>query len=230
MLTNSITSTFQGKEQSTLFGGLFFRRISLQCAISCVQVAQEAIDTIHREKPTCTGDVGYLSPWWYNVLFLYTAATVLIAARLDPLVLAEVSEESILDRWHKALGILEGYGVFGISIRRLTTTLRLLFDAVPQQFSQRRQNARQLDAAEARNTYDEVQVTVPLADWRLTNPIGTPPSSLPPSLRETAPGSTFENINSFEGHNPSFPEAWSEFDSCFDLQDYSWLTTIPFES
>ena len=100
-----------------------------------MKVAQEAIETIYGGKAASAGDVGYFSAWWYNVLFLYTSATVLIAARLSPSILAEVSEESILDGWRKAMEVLEEYGVFGTSIRRLTDTLRLLFDAVPQQYS-----------------------------------------------------------------------------------------------
>lgn len=42
-------------------------------------VAQEAIETIHREISKSAGRVAQLSSWWYNVLYLYTSATVLVS-------------------------------------------------------------------------------------------------------------------------------------------------------
>ena len=163
VLSNFITSDFHDGERSVPLGSLLSYRISLQCAIVCVKVAQEAIDTIYRGKAANAGDVGHLSAWWFNVLFLYSSATVLIAARLSPSVRADVSEESILDSWRKAVEVLDEYGVFGSSIPHLTTTLRLLFDAVPQQYSRLKQNPRQVEADTAPLTHTQANGAVPLA-------------------------------------------------------------------
>ena len=217
MLSNFINSDFHDEERPVPFGSLLSHRIFLQCAIGCVKVAQEAIDTIHGRQAARAGDIGCLSAWWYNVLYLYTSATVLIAARLSPSILAEVSEESILDGWHKAVEVLEGYGVFGTSIRRLTNTLRLLFDAVPQQYSRLRQHPRQLEADAAPVTHPQAQGVTPLPYWRPTNPV----SSLSSSLHEPAGNFTYEN------NNPSSTGALPEFDIVFDPNDLSWLMTVP---
>ena len=188
-----------------------------------MKVAQEAIETIYGGKPACAGDVGYFSAWWYNVLFLYTSATVLIAARLSSSILAEVSEEPILDGWRKAMEVLEEYGVFGTSIRRLTDTLHLLFDAVPQQYSRLRQNPRQIEANKAAVTHTSAHGVTPLPYWRQMNPAGF----LSPPLYESANEFTHENNNPPENNNLPFTGAALDFDNVFDPNDLSWLMTVP---
>lgn len=225
ILSNYVTSDFYRGQQSTSFESSLSGRIFLQCAILCVQVAQEAIETIYREKGKRVGDVGSLSAWWYNVLFLYTAATVLIAARLSSPILAEVSEESILDGWRKAMEILMEYGVFGKSICRLTTTLRLLFDAVPQQYSRLRQNPQQSQPTTAPAT----QIRAPDATFftgvPTTRQIGfsSSPFLTPRDLAQ-------EHTNLRENNDFSSVEIPLDFGEVFDPTDLSWLMTIPFDS
>ena len=60
------------------------------------------VQTIYVEKMILPGEVGFLSAWWYNVLFLYASGSVLIAARLNDAILREVSEDAVLDSWRKA--------------------------------------------------------------------------------------------------------------------------------
>lgn len=164
--------------------------------------------------------MGYLSAWWYNVLFLYTSATVLIAARLSPSILAEVSEESILDRWHKAVEILETYGVFGMSIRQLTTTLCLLYDAVPQQYSRLRRDPRHIDAVTAPIAYTEAP------DRRPINQIASQSAPYCGPFRDL----THENNPPHENNQHPFTDSWPDFDDVFDPNDLSWLMTMPLEN
>lgn len=163
--------------------------------------------------------------WWFNVLFLYTSATVLIAARLSPSILAETTEEAILEGWNKAMDILEGYGTrFGQSIHRLTTTLRLLFDAVPQQYSRLRQNARQ-------NETEVMSSTIPnnhnsntgsmAAFWRPMEQNGLSSSNFYDPARD------FVQDTDVLLNDPFMSGTWAEFDAAFDPTDFSWLMTVP---
>ena len=195
---------------------LLSQKVHLQCAIVCVKVALEAIDTIRRERGASIGDNNFCAAWWYNVLYLYSSATVLIAARLAPAILNDVSEESVLAAWQTALDILEGYSVIGASIKRLITTLRLLSEAVPQQYSRLRENARQGQG--------------------LTSSIPQPqsqrvPAWLPPSGMGSLQLPQDGMMESFQDVGESLSnDVLLDFDTVFDPNDLSWLMTIPLET
>lgn len=190
-------------------GNLLSYKISLSCASVCVKVAQEAINTVWAHKSDSIHDVGSLSAWWYNILFLYTSATVLIAARLSPTILADVPEESIVSDWCRACELLEEYGDLGTSVRRLATTLRLLFDTVPHQYSR----LRQPQEATAEN-----MPYAATANIRSTLSTGTAVSApLEPTTNLT---DVLEQGNFTTGD-------FTAFDTIFDPNDLSWLMTVP---
>lgn len=110
-----------------------FHRILIQCGTACVKAAQEAIALIHTEKAPQPGEVGSVDAWWYNVLFLYSSATCLVAARLTKSVQAEIGD-TILESWRKCMAILQEYSTFDASVRRLIATLSILFDTIPKQY------------------------------------------------------------------------------------------------
>ncbi|KIX07448.1 uncharacterized protein Z518_02101 [Rhinocladiella mackenziei CBS 650.93] len=200
-------------------GSLLSHRIFLQCAIVCVRVALEAINTIHQERGNNDAENGYLAAWWYNVLYLYTSATVLIAARLSSAILADVSEETILDGWHKAMDVLKRYSLFSASIKRLTTTLTLLFEAVPRQYSRFKENSRQVQTDTSPLPQNQGQGSVPLPYWRLLDSVdlvSTPVDNLP---RE----------QSQDDNNALPDDSLLDFDRVFDPNDLSWLMTIPLD-
>lgn len=221
VLSSFVTSDYCDGGPSTSLSSMLSRRIFLQCAVVCVKVAQEAIDTVHKRQSAYVGDMGNLSAWWYNVLFLYTSATVLIAARLSPSILAEIPEAAILDSWRKAIEVLEGYGVFGPSIRRLVTTLRLLFDTVPQQYSRQRQQPR-ANEADMSLAVDQAQAcdAGTSESWCQGGSMG----GLQAPVHVHAKQSTQDNANI------SASEAFWDFEAVFDPNDVSWLTTVPFDS
>lgn len=124
----------------------FPHRVALQCSVICVKVAQEVIDLIHDHIPT-DGSSGPLPAWWYNILCkyltmlhyryyfsyvqdVYTAATVLIASRLCPSVLEEVTDPAISRSWHCALQILRKYQSCSTSARRCVAALEILYERV----------------------------------------------------------------------------------------------------
>ncbi|KAL2856442.1 C6 transcription factor [Aspergillus pseudoustus] len=107
----------------------FPQRVALQCSIICVKVAQEVIGLIHSNIPA-DGTSGPLPAWWYNILYVYTAATVLIASYLCPAILEEVTEASITTSWDTALEILRKYQSYSTSARRCVAALEILYERV----------------------------------------------------------------------------------------------------
>lgn len=179
----------------------------LQCSVVCVKVALEAIDTIHRDITTKSG---LLSAWWYNILFLYTSSTILIAARLSSAILSEISETAILQSWQNAIAAMEIYEDFGPSITHLIATLRLLSEAVPQQYSRLREGPGQ--QPEALVTIPQPQIQAQL--W----------------FDSTDPTATIVNEpmqTQTRGQSPQYGEYLPSFDMNFDLDDLSWLLTNP---
>ncbi|PWY91705.1 C6 transcription factor [Aspergillus sclerotioniger CBS 115572] len=114
------------------FRDSFPQRVALQCSIICVKVAQEVIGLIHGNLPA-DGSSGPLPAWWYNILYVYTAATVLIAGRLCPAVLDEVTEAAMSQSWDSALGVLRRYHSHSTSARRCVAALEILYDRVVSQ-------------------------------------------------------------------------------------------------
>ncbi|KAJ9615172.1 hypothetical protein H2200_001246 [Cladophialophora chaetospira] len=219
VLSAFITSEFHDGDRPVPLDSLLSQRVYLQCAIVCVKVALEAIDTIHKAKGSGVGELNFCSAWWYNVLYLYTSATVLIAARLSPAVLADVSEESVLSGWRIAMEILEEYSVIGASIKRLTTTLRLLLEAVPQQYSRLKGNARQGQTDVSSAPQVQPENILPQAAWR---PQAS--SDFLSTFQDDANGGLLGDDGDLEN------AVLLDFDTVFDPNDLSWLTTIPLDA
>ena len=205
VLSNFITSEFRDGDRVVPLDSLLSQRVHLECAITCVKVALEAVDTIQKETSNAGCGTALCAAWWYNVLYLYTSATVLIAARLAPAIIAEVSEVAILKGWNTAVEILEGYSAMDTSIKRLTTTLRLLLEAVPQQFSRIKDNSWQ--AQQCASSQTRVQH--------------------PPESFDTPPRSWSRGL---EADFALTDDAFLNFDMAFDPKDLSWLMTVPFDT
>ncbi|KAJ5378411.1 hypothetical protein N7509_011530 [Penicillium cosmopolitanum] len=104
-------------------------RVALQCSIICVKVAQESIEMIYNNVPG-DGTGGPLPAWWYNILYIYTAATVLIAGRLCSTISEEITDSSMTRSWNCALDILRKYQSYSFSARRCVAALEILYEQV----------------------------------------------------------------------------------------------------
>ena len=132
-----------------------FWKIALQCSVSCVQTALETIeflDTTMSGKETADLD-DFLPAWWYSIFYLYTAATVLVAARLQPAIIAEVSEKTIMGGWHRVMKIFKHFSNYSKHATRCAAAVSVFFEQVlPQRLdnqrlsSQRQQNQRSRSA------------------------------------------------------------------------------------
>ncbi|KAJ5306304.1 hypothetical protein N7508_005319 [Penicillium antarcticum] len=105
------------------------QRFAVQCSILCVRSAQDLVDMVYNNFPP-NGKIGKLPSWWYNILYVYTAATILIAGRLCPAILAEATEESVSLSWQRALNILRNYQSYSSSARRCVLALELLYEQI----------------------------------------------------------------------------------------------------
>jgi len=122
---------------------------------------------------------------------VYTAATVLLAARLRPVIATGISEYSIADSWAHAIEILKAFQRLGQSAQRCVAALEILsakvsVDTYPPDVNQ------DLSADFQRATTDMASATslpdVPFNDYQV--------------------GLEFSGIT-------------------FDLNDMSWLTSLP---
>ena len=116
-------------------------KIILQCCITCVEIALDTISFLYdimSEKPAKELDE-MLPVWWYTIFYLYSAATVLVAARLSSDILAHISEDTIIGAWHKVLEMFKLLSSFSNHATRCAAALEALFDQVSEQPSGDRQ-------------------------------------------------------------------------------------------
>ncbi|CAH0037953.1 unnamed protein product [Clonostachys solani] len=105
-----------------------------RCSTLCFEAAHEIIDMIysHLDRETVTGPV---PAWWLAVLFVYTAATVLLAERIMP----SDSDTQICtpwpanSSWHRAIEILKAYAKVGESAERCIAALEILLEKIQGQ-------------------------------------------------------------------------------------------------
>lgn len=140
---------------------------------------------------------------------------MLIAARLSSVIVEEIGESHILLAWEKAIKLLKGYSTFTVTVQRLTTTLQLLSETLPQQYAGPKDPARQEQRAEFSEEHDPGHVALP--HWRLQDTID-------PASGEVLPN--FAAPTDYNGLGNEF-----SFDPMlgFDPNDLSWLMTIPLD-
>jgi hypothetical protein len=196
-------------------------RIALQCSIVCVKTAKDAIEHIHSRLPADPNDVGALAAWWFNILFIYTAATVLVAARLRSAIVSEVTEVAIARSWQHAIEILNRYEALGASAQRAVATLQILYDKVPERYLQYKSQSQAGDTAmeDRQNTQSDQEFlsrtggqnwNAP-SSWSQNNKVDAPGVTIPQAVRTESSLVHFDN-----------------FDFDFDVNDVSWLDTVPF--
>lgn len=94
----------------------------------CVSTAQETIAEVFKNQKVDEA-IGALPAWWYRVYYVYTAATVLVAAKLR----LEVFPGPEIGRsWAQAMSVLKTHEKFGKSARRCGTALQLLSAKINQ--------------------------------------------------------------------------------------------------
>lgn len=73
------------------------------------------------------GTVGLLPAWWYRVYYAFSAATILVVAKLRQ----DLFEaQGVLRSWDKAMAVLSGHEKFGRSAGKCVAALEILSDKV----------------------------------------------------------------------------------------------------
>lgn len=100
-------------------------RMVFQCSSLCVRAAHDMIQLIYSNlNPHDL--TGPLPAWWYCILYVYTAATVLLAARLQPRLNADITNYSNSTSWDHAIQVLKLFGPLGQSAQRCVAALEIL--------------------------------------------------------------------------------------------------------
>ncbi|KAH7007704.1 fungal-specific transcription factor domain-containing protein [Ilyonectria destructans] len=111
--------------------GSLAHRTALQCSMLCVKAAIEMIEVVNNHQTTAAA-WGHEPSWLYVVLHIYLAATVLLAARLSPIVLlGEISKQEIQQSWNHALDILDRFQADNMSAKRCVAALNVLYQGLP---------------------------------------------------------------------------------------------------
>jgi hypothetical protein len=216
-----VTSPDTEPEEASAVSGSLPYRIALQCSVVCVKTAQDAIEHIHSRLPGDPNDIGALAAWWFNVLFIYTAATVLVAARLRSAIVSEIAEEAIARSWQHAIEILNRYEAFGASAQRVVATLQILYDKVPERYLQYKIQPQADDMA-MQGAPNEQSGT------EAVSRVGSQNWAYPPPWLQN---------NKVNVAGPAAPQTarietslgyLDNFDFNFDVNDVSWLNTVPF--
>lgn len=140
---------------------------------------------------------------------------MLIAARLSSVIVEEIGENNILLAWKNAINLLKGYNTFTVTVQRLTATLQLLSETLPQQYAGPKGAARPEQRAESSEEHDPDPISLP--QWR---------------LHDTVDFASGEELSAFAApHGSNRLRNEFSFDPMlgFDPNDLSWLMTIPLD-
>ena len=102
------------------------RRVLHECTVLCVSTAQELISILDTHQQH-DGTIGLLPAWWYRIYYAFSAATILVVAKLRPELF---DAQAVLRSWEQALRVLGAHEKFGRSARRCVAVLEILSDKV----------------------------------------------------------------------------------------------------
>lgn len=208
------------------------QHLALACSNLCLRAAHDAIHLIYcnLDRETITGPV---PQWWNCVLFTYSAATVLQAARLRPM---GSPNYNIDTSWNHALEIIHSFDPLSPLVQRCLLALEMLAGKITETTAADHNHIASTTAAAGPSTLrpdggsamTARSVPTPNAA-RWTEKDGPSPASAPPPT----PGEAVDAANALlqdmgdamdTGVGVS-GEGTMGFD--FDLNDMSWLTSAP---
>ena len=182
------------------------------------------MDLVHSNLPSISTPLTMTASWWYNVFYVYAAATVLIAAKLDVSIVSELNEESLNKSWKQALDVLESCKSSSDSIPKLLAALHLLHDKVPTRYSQHTYTSQYVPQA------DNNGFNLNGAEGSGAENSGMPQfdySNYESSIN--APNSHFQHQREMPGSSIDDPILGQLDAMAFDPSDMSWLNAMPFD-
>ncbi|KIW23707.1 uncharacterized protein PV07_11886 [Cladophialophora immunda] len=105
--------------------------MGLICVRKCILSALEMINIIYEKQIDPTSkDIELLPAWWFQVFFIYTAATALIPARVYSYIRGDISQPSLAEAWQRSLEVLRRLSPLSPTATRCLAALELLNEEV----------------------------------------------------------------------------------------------------
>ncbi|KAE8380435.1 fungal-specific transcription factor domain-containing protein [Aspergillus bertholletiae] len=95
-----------------------------ECSRMCFRLAHELIDTFNRNLDPDNLS-GPLPNWWYSVLYVYTATTMILVERFLETKEGPSGESTAYNTWNAALHVLKSYSALAESARRCLAALQV---------------------------------------------------------------------------------------------------------
>ncbi|KAH8700820.1 fungal-specific transcription factor domain-containing protein [Talaromyces proteolyticus] len=204
LLFRPVFTFFQDRDTTwaELFSDAFLQySVAQQCVVQCIKAAQQLVELIHSNLQQ-DGSMGPLPAWWYNVFYIYTAATVMTATRLYPSVATDIDESLLTQSWNCALETLRAYQEYSRSAKRCLVTLEVLHEKVVGGIQAQNEEATEPTKSSRLDPWLDVNSTQQLR-----------PNDAPEIQDLGDLGTTFDIMDM----------AWLD-STPFDLESYSWNT------
>ncbi|KAI8716340.1 Zn(2)-C6 fungal-type domain-containing protein [Fusarium sp. LHS14.1] len=119
-------------------------KIALHLSISCAKAALETVEFYessigNRNIQDCED---LLPAWWYSTFYIYSAATILVAAQVHPALGIEVGPKRTLDGCRVSIKLLTSFQGFGAHAVRCATAIGILLDHVSRKQKGRAERKR----------------------------------------------------------------------------------------
>ena len=220
-------------------------KMAFQLSVTCVKIALEAIEffTSRMEGKLQKELDDILPAWWYSIFYIYTAAAVIVAARLHESIAAEITEEATMHAWRGLMKALGHFQNFSKHAKRCLSALVVLDGQVQQQHQQQRRRrppSQDGGFAQARNQYQGM--SLPLGPANSEHVFSSAAERQEADENMVLSEATDAHNNLLHRPGPSMPDAWgmgldypynaalsntSEFQ--LGLGDMSWLNSIPLD-
>jgi hypothetical protein len=180
--------------------------MALSSARDCANCALEMIHIIHqRQNWSNDKTIEPLPAWWYEVFFVYTAATALIPARVYRYIRGDISQSELRTGWQRSLEVLQHLSPLSPSAVSCIAALQVLNDEL---------------VFEGSGTTSKDRVNMPNPAYHVPDPTPNAPTPLSePAFGATAPATTLLE-------DQHLPPA-EHIDSMLQMQDFSWLDALP---
>ena len=183
--------------------------MAMACASRCIRASQGVVNTIWDEQMKNYEDplaLTLLPAWWFQVFFIYTAATAIIPCYIFGELRGPISHESIMETWRRSLILLDRLSQHSSTARRCMAVLQYVSTASSQMVER---GDRNISSRSSIRTHED------LSDQNLDRPIVT----------TALPGIDFPPFDLASG-NEYIDHAVEEF-LAGDILDFTWLDSLP---
>lgn len=191
-------------------------RYAHQAALLCIKLAQDAIDMIFDRLSEDPAEDPCLSEWWYNIMYIYAAGTVLVAAQVMPDLVEDQLTRPLAESWARIRHVFKIYQTRRNNILRLLAMLELLYHRVPEQYDALKQEHARARTSINLGNEPAIPTNVGRGERQFSaESMASTKHGTNATMRDsTLPGSS--ELQNFD-----------VLDALFDPNDMSWLNDLP---